>query len=86
MGLSRAQYFDAASLSRLQPCPVTANSDSDDYSNLYPTLGGGLFRAALVAASSSIGAGLATPENASPPTLSVVTVSVPLLFLHEVRI
>jgi len=40
---------------------------------------GGLFRAAFDAASSSTGAGLATPENVSPPTHSVVTVSALLL-------
>jgi hypothetical protein len=38
------------------------------------------------AASSSTGAGLAAPENASPPTRSVVTVSAPLPCLFEARI
>jgi hypothetical protein len=32
-----------------------------------PLLGGALFRAAFDAVSSSTGAGLATPENVSPP-------------------
>ena len=47
---------------------------------------GGLLRAAFDAASSSNGAGLATPENVSPPTHSVVTVSALLQCLYEVRI
>jgi single-stranded-DNA-specific exonuclease len=44
------------------------------------------FRAAFDAASSSTGAGLATPENVSPPTHSVVTVSALLQCLYEARI
>ena len=47
---------------------------------------GGLLRAAFDAASSSTGAGLATPENVSPPTHSVVTVSALLQCIYEARI
>jgi hypothetical protein len=45
-----------------------------------------LLRAAFDVASSSTGAGLATPENVSPPTHSVVTVSALLQCIYEARI
>ena len=86
VGSSRAQQPDVAYSSRQQPYPVTAISTLITTQFTTPLLGGALLRAAFDAVSSSTGAGLATPENVSPPTRSVVTVSVPLLCLYEARI
>lgn len=80
------EHNKSMSWSRQQPRSVTAKFDSDDYSVLHSTLWGRPISSSIRAASSSTGAGLATPENVSPPTRSVVTVSAPLPCLYEARI